>query len=97
MSPGRYWMRLSRFFMIEASWRTVLQEASCPRLVFMLDQAPSTGVEVRGVGGQPDDGQPVLVRLEQSTHRGADVRVQVVPDENERGMKRWCAAVTRAA
>ncbi len=43
MSTGRYWMRLSRFFMIAASRCGVLQEPRLPRLFFMFDQAPSTG------------------------------------------------------
>ena len=42
MSAGRYWMRLSRFFMMAASWRGVLQEPRLPRLFFMFAQAPST-------------------------------------------------------
>jgi hypothetical protein len=36
-------------------------------------------VEVRGVGRQPDDGQPVGVRPGELAHHGADVRAQVVP------------------
>jgi hypothetical protein len=40
MRPGRYWMRLSRFFMMTASWRGVLQEPRLPRLLFMFAQAP---------------------------------------------------------
>jgi hypothetical protein len=31
---------LEPFFMIEASWRTVLQESRLSRLFFMVDQAP---------------------------------------------------------
>jgi len=44
MSPGRYWMRLSRFFMMAASWPGLLQEPRLPRLFFMFAQAPSTGL-----------------------------------------------------
>jgi hypothetical protein len=41
---GRYWMRLSRFFMMAASWHGVLQEPTLPRLFFMFAQAPSVGL-----------------------------------------------------
>ncbi len=44
MSSGRYWMRLSRFLMMAASWSAVLQAARLPRLFFMFAQAPSTGL-----------------------------------------------------
>jgi len=42
MRAGRYWMRLSRFFMIAASWSTS-RTARLPRLAFMAAQAPSAG------------------------------------------------------
>ena len=45
------------------------------------------GVEVGGVGGQPYLGQPVRVRADEPPHRGADVGVQVVPDQDDRGMQ----------
>ena len=44
MRAGRYWMRLSRFLMMAASWSGVLQEPRLPRLFFMLAQAPSVGL-----------------------------------------------------
>ena len=44
MRAGRYWMRLSRFFMIAASRCGVPQEPRLPRLFFMVDQAPSVGL-----------------------------------------------------
>ena len=40
MRAGRYWMRLSRFFMTAASWSTS-RTARLPRLAFMAAQAPS--------------------------------------------------------
>jgi hypothetical protein len=61
--------------MIAASRRGVLQEPRLPTLFFMFDQAPDR-VQVRGVGRQPDDGQPVLVWLGQGAHHGADVSVK---------------------
>ncbi len=42
MRAGRYWMRVSRFFTMAASWRGVLLEPRLPRLFFMFAQAPST-------------------------------------------------------
>ena len=48
---------------------------------------PFGGVEIGGVGGQPDHGQPVAVRLGERVHHGADVGVQVVPDQDDRGMQ----------
>lgn len=44
MRAGRYWMRLSRFLMIAASWLGVPQEPRLPRLFFMFGQAPSAGL-----------------------------------------------------
>jgi len=44
MRAGRYWMLLSRFFTMAASWRGVLQEPRLARLFFMFDQAPSVGL-----------------------------------------------------
>src|ERR687897_2957865 len=43
------------------------------------------GVELAGVGRQLDHGQPVGVRLAELAHGGADVGVQVVPDQDDRG------------
>ena len=43
------------------------------------------GVEVRGVGGQLDDGQPVRVRTGERAHHSTDVGAGVVPDQDDRG------------
>ncbi len=45
------------------------------------------GIEIWGVGGQLDHGQPVAVRLGEPAHRGADVGIQIVPDQDDRGMQ----------
>lgn len=42
------------------------------------------GVEVGGVGGQGDHGQPVGVAGEEPAHRGAAVGVEVVPTQDDR-------------
>ena len=85
MRAGRYWMRLSRFLTIAASWSTS-RAARLPRPFFMFAQAPG-GVEVGGVAGQPDLGQPVRVGAGEGAHRGADVGIQVVPDQDDRGLQ----------
>ena len=55
---------------------------------FFTIAASRRGVpQVRGVGRHLDDGQPVPVRLQQRAHHAADVRVQVVPAKDDRGMK----------
>ena len=87
MRTGRYWMRLSRFFTMAASWRGVLQEPGLPRLFFMSAQAPLHRIQVGGVSGQPGHGQPLSVGLDEGAHQGAFMGVQVVPHENQRGMK----------
>ena len=43
MRAGRYWMRLSRFLMIAASWSTS-RAARLPRPFFMFAQTPSAGL-----------------------------------------------------
>ena len=43
MRAGRYWMRLSRFLTIAASWSTS-RAARLPRPFFMFAQAPSAGL-----------------------------------------------------
>ena len=43
MSAGRYWMRLSRFLTIAASWSTSRAER-LPRPFFIFAQAPSAGL-----------------------------------------------------
>ena len=45
------------------------------------------GVELGGVGGEPDDGQPVRVRREELLHALADVGLEVVPDQDDRGVQ----------
>ena len=85
MRAGRYWIRLSRFLTTAASWSTS-RTARLPRPFFMFAQAPC-GVELRGVGGQPYLGQPVRVRADEPAHHGADVGVQVIPDQDERGLQ----------
>src|SRR5271157_2958325 len=85
MRAGRYWMRLSRFLMIAASWSTS-RAARLPRPFFMFAQAPRS-VQLGGVGGQPYLGQPVRVRADEPPHRGADVGVQVIPDQDDRGVQ----------
>ena len=44
-------------------------------------------VEIGGVGGQPHLGQPVAMRADEPSHRGTDVGIQVVPDQNDGGMQ----------
>src|SRR6266702_7907072 len=43
MSAGRYWIRLSRFLTMAASWST-LRAIRLPRPFFMFAQAPSAGL-----------------------------------------------------
>src|SRR5712691_12974181 len=43
MSAGRYWILLSRFLTIAASWST-LRAARLPRPFFMFAQTPSAGL-----------------------------------------------------
>jgi hypothetical protein len=73
MSAGRCWMRLSRFPMVAASWSTVLA-ARLPRSFFMFAHAPDW-VELVGVAGQPDDGQPVRVRTGELAHQTSDLQL----------------------
>ena len=44
-------------------------------------------VEVGGVGGQVDDGEPVGVRIDEVAHLPTAVGVEVVPDEHDRGVE----------
>jgi hypothetical protein len=85
MRAGWYWMRLSRFLMMTASWSTS-RAARLPRPFFMADQAPDR-VELGSVGGQPHLGQPAGAGADQGVHRGADVGVQVIPDQDDRGLQ----------
>jgi hypothetical protein len=39
-------------------------------------------VELEGVGGQPLDGQPVALAVEEGAHAGAPVRAQPVPEQD---------------
>jgi len=86
MRAGRYWMRLSRFFTMAASWRGELQDPRLPRLFFMFGQAPHR-IQLRGISRQPGHRQPFTVRLDKGAHQGADVGVQVIPADDQRGMK----------
>jgi hypothetical protein len=45
-------------------------------------------VEVRGVAGQGDHGEPVLAGLGEGTHLPAAVGVEPVPDKDHRGVER---------
>jgi hypothetical protein len=96
MRAGRYRMRSSRFFMMAASWRGELQEPRLPRLAFIVDQAPSTGFSSGAYPGSRA-GQPLIVRLDEGTHQGSDVRVQVAQQRLSGAWSSWCAAVTRFA
>jgi hypothetical protein len=86
MSAGRYWMRLSRFLTTAASWSTS-RAARLPRPFFRFAQTPSAGLRWGGVGGQPDHGQPVVMGVDERAHHGADVGVEVVPDQDDRGVQ----------
>lgn len=66
--------------MIAVSWPTLVADR-LPRPFFMFAQAPSTALS-SGTGGQLRLGQPVGVGIDEGTHRGADVGVQVVPHLN---------------
>ena len=79
-------MRLSRFLMIVAS-RWGAAGAQVAQAAFHGGPGALDGVEVGCIGGHLDDGQPVLVRLQHGAHHAADVRVQVVPAQDDRGMK----------
>ena len=87
MSAGRYWMRLSRFFMTAASWGWCAAGAEIAQAVLHVRPRTLDGVEVRGISRQPRLGQPVRVRVDEDAHRGADVGVQVIPDQNHGGMQ----------
>ena len=83
-SAGRYCIRLSRVFTSAVCWaRLRLARLASERL--RCDQTSSTGLSSCAYGGswQTADGQPVP-GPEQFGHRGADVRIQVIPDEHER-------------
>jgi hypothetical protein len=45
-------------------------------------------VELGGVGRQPDLGQPAGVTADEHAHRGADVGVEVIPDQDDRRVQR---------
>src|SRR5579872_5228923 len=86
MRSGRCWMALSRLRTRASSWPRVAA-AWLPRPLFMTDQAPLDRVEVRSVAGQLHHGQPVLAGLGEGAHLAADVGVEPVPDEDERGVQ----------
>ena len=85
MRAGRYWMPLSRFVMIAVSWPASLT-ARLPRPFFMFAQAPSTALRPGAQAGRRGPGQPVRASVDEGAHRGADVGVQVIPNQNDRGM-----------
>src|SRR5438874_7135259 len=82
---GRYWMRLSRLRTIAARWVDV-GDGEVAQAAFDVRPDAFGGVEVGGVGGQLDEVQPVPAG-DQVAHRGADVRVQVVPDQHDGGLE----------
>lgn len=82
ISSGRYCMRRSRVLIRRVSWSTV-RLARLARLGLRWDHTASTGLSSRGVGGQWVDRQPVP-SLDQPAHHPAEVRVQIVPDQDNR-------------
>ena len=97
MRAGRYWMRLSRFLMMAASWPGCAAGAEVAQAVLHVRPGALDRVEVRGVGRQLDDGQPVLVRPGEGAHRGADVRIRLSHHRMTGARSSRCAAVTRPA
>jgi hypothetical protein len=91
MRSGRYWIRFRRLFTVSArSSMFVVARYRRRRAPFlgglhgkvpqaMLEVGPDAlgGVQVRGVGGQADHGQPVGVGVDEGPHLHADLRVQV--------------------
>ena len=61
----------------------MLRLARLARDLFRWDQTELDRVELVRVGRELEDGQPVPGR-DQLGHRGADVGIQVVPDDHER-------------
>ena len=61
--------------------------AEVAEAVFHVRPGTLGRVEVGGVGGQLDDCQPVGVRAGEGAHHGAEVGVQIVPDEDDRGFQ----------
>jgi hypothetical protein len=94
MRAGRYWMRLSRFLMIAASWRGVPQEPRLPRLFFMFDQAPSAGLRSGAYAG-------IWTMVSQSRCGRSKVRIwalmcvfRLSQHKMTGACSCWCAAVT---
>jgi hypothetical protein len=86
MSSGRYWTRLSSVLTVAASW-SMPPATRLPRSRLTCAHTPFHGVQVGSVGGQPDHGQPVAVRVDERAHRGAEVGVQLVPAQDDRGVQ----------
>ena len=83
--PGWYCMRRSRVLARAVSWaRSRLARLARDRLQVGPDRLDR--VELGGVGRELEDRQPVPGR-DQLAHRLADVRVQVVPDQDERARR----------
>ena len=59
MRVGRYWMRLSRFLMMAASWSGGAARAEVAEAALHVRPGALDRVEVGGIGGQLDHGQPV--------------------------------------
>jgi hypothetical protein len=64
-----------------------LRAARLPGPFFIFAQTPSAGLRSGSIGGQPDHGQPVVMSVGECAHHGADVGVEVVPDQDDRGMQ----------
>ena len=80
--PGWYCILRSRVLARAVSW-AMSRLARLARERFRWDQTDSTGLSSEGIGGELEDRQPVPGR-DQLAHRPADVRVQVVPDQDDR-------------
>ena len=80
-------MRLSRFLNDGGQLVWGAAAAEVAQAVFHVRPGALDRVEVRGVGRELDDGQPVRVRAGEGAHHGAEVGVQVVPDEDDRGFE----------
>jgi hypothetical protein len=77
-------MRLSSLLALTASSSTV-PASRLPRPRLTCAHTPG-GVELGSVGRQLDHGQPVGVRVAERVHRGAAVHVEVVPNQDDRGV-----------
>ena len=86
MSWGRYWMLLSRFLAMAASWRWKCRRRGCPRRFHVRPDAFG-GIEVGGAGRQPYHGQPAGVGMDAEELCIAALTwvFQVLPDHNDYG------------